>query len=96
MFTDKIDPIISSGVATIGGKDVISKDIGIFSWSCTNDERKLHTQKLNNVLYFPYSSFNILSATSLDEFMKDDEVTCLPTKLNILFLLGILGSTKRQ
>ena len=33
MFTDKIDPIISNGVVTIGKKDLITKDIGTVRWS---------------------------------------------------------------
>ena len=48
MFTDKIDPIFSNVVETIGGKDIIPK-------IC-----KLHTKKLNNVLYFTDSPDNIL------------------------------------
>ena len=33
MFTDKIEPIISNEMETIGGKDLIPKCIGIVSWS---------------------------------------------------------------
>ena len=53
MFTDKIYPIISNRVATIGGTDIIPKGIGTFSWSCTDDEGQLHTKKINSVLCFP-------------------------------------------
>ena len=53
MFTDKIEPIIYDGVANIGGKDIIPKGIGTFNWSWTDNEGKLHTNKLNNVLLFP-------------------------------------------
>ena len=42
MFTDKIQPIVSNGVETICGKDLITKGIGIVIWSCTDDEGKLH------------------------------------------------------
>ena len=53
MFNDKIDPIIYSAVANIGGKGIIPKGIGTFSWSWTDGEGELHTKKFNNVLYFP-------------------------------------------
>ena len=38
MFNDKIEPIISNGVATIGGKYLIPKGIGTVSWSWTDYE----------------------------------------------------------
>ena len=38
MFTDKIDTIISNGVATIGRKDLIPKVIGTVSWCCTDHD----------------------------------------------------------
>ena len=75
MFTDKIEPIISNGVATIGRKDLITKRIGTVIWSSTDDEGKLHTNRSNNILYFLESSVNILNATELTEYMKDDEGT---------------------
>ena len=50
IFNDKIEPIISNGVATIGGNNLITKGIGTVIWSCTYDEGKLHTNKLNNLL----------------------------------------------
>ena len=46
MLNDKIEPIISNGVAYIGEKYIIPKGIGIFSWSWTYDEGKLHTMFL--------------------------------------------------
>ena len=55
MFTEKIDKIISSEVENIGEKDLITKVIFIVSWSWTDNEGKLHTEKLNNLLYFPDS-----------------------------------------
>ena len=75
MFTDKIEPIISNGVETIGGNYLIPKNIGTVSWSWTDYEGKLHTKKFNDVLYFTDSPINILSATELSESMKYDEVT---------------------
>ena len=83
-------------MATICGKDLIPKGISTVSWYWTDYEGQLHTKKLNNVIYFPDSPFNILSATALAESMKDDEVTWVLTNGNILCLPWILGSTKRQ
>ena len=37
MFTDKIEPIISNGVATICGKDLILRFIDTVISSCTDD-----------------------------------------------------------
>ena len=75
MFTDKIEPIISNGVSTIGGNYLIPKYNDTVSWSWTDDEGQLHTNKLNNVLYFPDLSVKIISETSLAESMKDDDGT---------------------
>ena len=52
MFTDKIYPIISNVVATIGGKDHTPKVVVTVILSWTDDEGKLQTNKLNNVIYF--------------------------------------------
>ena len=79
VFSDKIDHIIFNGVENIVGKGIITKNIGTGRSSCTDDEVQLHTKKLYNILYFPYLSVNILSATELDESMKDDEGTWLLT-----------------
>ena len=50
MFTDKIDPIFSNGVETKVGKDIIPKWIGTVSWSLTDYEGQLHTNKWINVI----------------------------------------------
>ena len=55
MFTEKIEPIIYNGVETMGGNDIIKKGIGTVIWSWTDDEGHLHTNKLNNLLYYAYS-----------------------------------------
>ena len=86
MFTDKIEPIIYNVLETIGVQGIITKGIGTVSWYWTDYEGHLHTKKLNNVIYFPDSPFNILNATALAESMKDDEVPWVLTKGNILFL----------
>ena len=80
MFTDKIEPIIPNGLATIGEKDLIQNGIGTVRWSWTDDEGQLHLNNNNNLLYFPYSSFNKMSTTALDEFMKYDDGTWVITK----------------
>ena len=49
ILTDNIYPIIYNGVATIGGKDIIQKGVGIFSWSYTGDDGQMHTNKFNNI-----------------------------------------------
>ena len=56
------------------------KTIGTISWSWTDDKGQLHTQKMNNVLYFTDSAINILSAISFSGSMKDDEGTWVLTK----------------
>ena len=74
-------------------KYLIPKGIGSVIWYWNIDECQLNTNKLNTVLYFKYSPVNIVSKTSMDESKKDEEGTYVPTKINILFLLVILGST---
>ena len=80
MFTDNIYYRNSNGVATIGVKDINIKGIGKIRWSCNDDEGKLHTQKLNNILNLPYSPVNILSAIALTESMRDDDLKWVLTK----------------
>ena len=61
MFTYKIEPIIINGVVTMGGKYLITKEISTVIWSWTYDKLQPHATKMNNVMYFPDSPFNILS-----------------------------------
>ena len=42
IFTDKKKTIIYNGVATICGKDLITKRIDTVSWTWTDDEGKLY------------------------------------------------------
>ena len=81
-------------MVTIGGKDLIPKVIGTYIWSCIDDDLKIYTRKFINVLYFTYSSVNILSATALTESTNDYLVTRVLIKGNILFLIGFQVSTK--
>ena len=80
MFTEKKEPIIFDGVATIGGKDLFPDGIGAVIWSFTDSKRQLHTNKLSNVLYFTYLPVNIKIETALSESMKNDEGTWVQTK----------------
>ena len=63
MFTYKIETIISNVVVTIGVKYMIPKVIVTVIWSWADDEGQLHTNKLNNEIYFPDSIDNILITT---------------------------------
>ena len=94
MFTDKIELIISNGVETIGEKDLIPKGIGTVSWSWNDDEGQVHTIKLNNVIYFPESPVNIISATALAESMKDDLGIWVPTKGKYSIFTWVYGKYK--
>ena len=81
MSTDNIEPIISNGVATIGGMYHIPKVIVIVIWSWDYYEGKLHTNRFNNITYFPDPPVNIIRATAMSEFIKDNEVTWVLTKI---------------
>ena len=74
MFTYKIDLIISNVVVTIGRNYPIPKGIVTVNWSWTDYEVEIHINKMNNLPYFPYSPFNIPSATALAKSMNYDEV----------------------
>ena len=95
MFVNKIGPIIYNEVANIGGRGIITKEIGTVMWSWTGDWGKIHTKKINNVLYFPESLVNILSATSLTESMKDDEVISIQTKRKYSIFTWYFGKCKK-
>ena len=60
MFTDKIDPKIYNGVATMGGKYIIPKGIGTVIWYWTDDDGHMYTNKFNNAIYFIDSPVNII------------------------------------
>ena len=55
---------------------------------------KLHTKKLNNLIYFPYSSVKLLSATAFTEYIKDDEVTWVLTKMKYSIFTWYFGKYK--
>ena len=95
MFTDKIDLIISNGVVTIGGNYPIPKDIGTVSWSWTDYEGQLHTNKPKNIFYFTDSPVNILSAAALAESMKYVEETWVLTKIKYSIFIWDIGKYKK-
>ena len=81
-------------MVTIGGNYIIPKGIVTDSWSWTGDEGQLNTNKWSTLLYFPDSSVNVLSETTLDKFMKDYDGTWV-LKNKILYLyLGFWGVQK--
>ena len=82
-------------MSTRGGKDIIPKGIFAVSWSCTDYEGHLHTNKFNNVLYLPESPVNILSATALAESMNGDEVTWVLTKIKYYIFTWGFGKYKK-
>ena len=71
------------------------KVFGAVSWYCTDDEGPLLTNKLNNLLYFPDSPVNALSATSLSALIKDDEGTWVLTKRKYYFFTWDFGWYKK-
>ena len=73
MFTHNKYSIIYNGVATIGGKDIIQKGIDTVIWYWADDEGRLHTKKLNNLIYFKDSPVNIIIVTALSRSIEDDE-----------------------
>ena len=80
MFTEKIELIISNGVATMGEKYLIPKGNVTVRCFWNDDEGQLHTNKFNNLIYFSDSSVNIISETALAESMKYDDGTWVLTK----------------
>ena len=46
MFTEKIDPIMSNELVTIGENNLHPKVIVTVSWSCDDEEGKPHINKL--------------------------------------------------
>ena len=69
-------------VATIGGKLNQPSRIGMVKWTCKDDGGALHTEQLDNTLYFPKSPINIMSDTKLAKQFNDEEGTGMDTKMN--------------
>ena len=96
MSTENIEPIIYNGVATMGGKYLVPKEIGTVIWSLTDYEEQLHTKKLNDIIYFTVSSVNILSATVFSESTKYYEVTWVATKGEYSIFTWYFGLYKKK
>ena len=75
MIIYKIEPSMSNGFATIGGKDNNPKGVVTVSWSCTYDKGQMYTHLLDNLIHFIDSQINILSETVLSESINYDELT---------------------
>jgi hypothetical protein len=80
MFQDLKDVTSPNVVATIGGKNSSPSGVGTVKWTWKDDDGKDHTFIFENVLYFPNSPVNVLSVTSLADFLNDDEGTGIDTK----------------
>ena len=96
MFNDNIQPIISNVLVTRGGKYIFQKGIVTISWSWTDDEVKLHTNRLNDILYVPDSPVNIISATVLSESVKDYQGTWLLPKGKYSIFTWYFGKYKNR
>ena len=96
MLTDKIDTIIYNEVENIGKNDLIIKGVSTVIRSCTDDEEELHTNKLNNLLYFPNSHVKIISATALAESINYYEGTWVLTKRNYSIFNWDFGKYKKD
>ncbi len=71
----------SGMVATIGGKMNKPAGIGTVEWKWKDDEGIIHTERLEDVLYFPSSPINIMSVTAFAEQLEDEEGTGIDTKM---------------
>ena len=71
-------------VVTIGGKLNQPAGIGTVKWTCKDDGGAVHTEQLENTLYFPKSPINIMSLTELAKQFNDEEGTGIDTKMNHL------------
>ena len=69
-------------VATIGGKLNKTFGIGTVKWTWKDDGRAIHTELLENTLYFTKSPVKIMSVTELAKKCNDEEGTGIDTKMN--------------
>ncbi len=79
MFDNKIRPLQSHAVATIGRSMNESSGIGNVKWRWKDDTGQEHTHIIKNALYFPNSPINILSVTEFANQLKDDNGTGITT-----------------
>ena len=71
-------------VATIGGKLNQPAGIGTVKWTWKDYGGAVHTEQLENTLYFPKYPINIMSVTELAKQFNDEEGTGIDTKMNHL------------
>ena len=71
----------SGMVATIGGKMNRPGGIGTVEWTWKDDSGVSHTERLDNVLYFPQSPINIMSVTEFAKQLDDEEGIGIDTKM---------------
>ena len=67
-------------VATIAGQKSAAAAMGTVRWKWKDDDGKVHSYDIHDVLYFPTSPVNILSITGFADQLKDDEGTGIDTK----------------
>ena len=72
-------------MATIGGNDLITKEIDTVIWCWTDDEGKMH------IIYFIELIANIISPTALDESMNYDEGTWVLPKIKYYIFIWDFG-----
>ena len=73
-------------VAIIGGSHNRANGVGTVVWKRKDDNGKLHTFEVNNILYFLDFPVNILSVTKFAEQLNDDHATGCDTKRNYSIL----------
>ena len=69
-------------VETFGGKLNEPAGIGTVKWTRKYDGGAVHTEQLENTLYFPKSPINIMSVTELARQFNDEEGTGIDKKVN--------------
>ena len=82
LFVDAIEPLTaqsSAGVETAGGT-ASPEGMGCIKIHFHDNEGKLHSKIIKDVLYFPKSPVNILGVTLLGEQWEDPEGVCISTK----------------
>ncbi len=79
MFVGEIRPLEQHFVATIGGNKNNAAGIGTVRWKWKDDNGKMHTYDIKNILFFPQSPINILSITEFAEQFGDDGGTGITT-----------------
>ena len=74
---------------------LFQKAIGAVRQSWNDYDGKLHTNKLNDLLLFLYSTVKIIIATVLSEYIKDDEGKWVLTKIKCSIFTWGFGDYKK-